>query len=146
MTNAALREKPDAGNPRCNSNSILKLVLGVATLWTFAAGAEVICYNGFSTSPNTDLRSRVGFTSDSNVPVPSGVGTYVMLPQNSSNAATKTPIQIFRFIFSLLFIRLHRHGARIEPPHRHITNFTISSQDNCKSRQVINPLLGFKVA
>ena len=139
MTNAALRVKPDAGNPLCNSNSILKLALGVATFWTFAAGAEVICYNGFSTSPNSDLRSRVGFTSDSSVPVPSGVSTYVMPPQNSGNANPLSLPSSFAGVESItqVFGGEHDGSVRMSAPSA-AGNFgskVMTLADNCQSRR-----------
>ena len=77
-----------------NMKCIVNAGLAVATaLFTFATQAELICYNGFSTSPNSDAKYCSGFSFASgitHIPQPGSVSSYMLYP----GSVTRYPLSL----------------------------------------------------
>ena len=111
-----------------------------AALFTFATQAELICYNGFSTSPNSDAKYCTGFSfaaGRTHIPEPYNASTYIKYPADSARYPLSLPASFDDVSTIMPVLGQGRDGALIYSNSGEGNNgakvMTIS--DNCQSRR-----------
>ncbi len=110
-----------------------------AALFTFTTWAERICYNGFSTSPNSDAKYCTGFSfaaGRTHIPEPYNASTYIKYPSDSARYPLSLPASFDDVSTIMPVLGDGKDGALIYSNSGEGNNgakvMTIS--DNCQSR------------